>query len=213
MLRPAPDPPTRVFLVRHGAARGAEGVAVGHVDLPLSETGATSVRRLARSWRGAPPDRLVASDLARAAGTAEILGEGWDLSLESEPRLREMDFGDWDGERWSTLRQRHGAALEEWMGAWWHQPAPGGEGFGDVAVRARGWLEEVLESARGQTVVAVGHGGSIRTLLCHLLEMPLRRAFQLHLDHGRVSAFGTGIHGIEVQLVNADRFPEPAGGR
>jgi len=199
--------PTRIYLVRHGAAEGAGGIVVGQVDLPLSDAGAESVRELAATWCGDPPDRLLASDLARATGTAEILGERWGLGVKTDPRLREMAFGDWDGQRWSDVRDNHGPILEEWMGAWWHRRVPGGEGLHDVADRARKWLDDVLAENAGGTVVAVAHGGSIRTLLCHVLELPLERAFHLRLDHGLVSGLATSFRGLEVWFTNADRFP------
>ena len=130
------------------------------------------------------------------------------LELEIDPRLREMVFGDWDGRTWKELRAADGPFLEEWMKSWWHRPAPGGEGFADVARRASQWLDELLESSTGQTVVAVGHGGSIRTALCHILELPLERAFHLRLDHGRVTGLATTWRGVEVEFMNSGRFPE-----
>lgn len=67
--------------------------------------------------------------------------------------------------------------------------------MGDVAARVRSWLEEILHTHAGRTVVAVAHGGSIRTLLAHVLEMPGERVFNLRLDHGQVSAQRPGLHG------------------
>lgn len=202
------DPaPTRILLVRHGAAAGAEGIAVGQVDLPISAAGAESIRRLAATWAGAEPDRLLSSDLARASASAEILNERWRLDVEIDPRLREMDFGDWDGRPFREIREAEGAVFDRWMDSWWRRPAPGGESLGDVACRAQSWFEDVLASARGQTVVAVAHGGTIRTTVSHVLGAPLEKVFHLRLDHGLVSGLVTSRRGVEVQFVNAGRFP------
>ena len=203
-----PDPPTRIFLVRHGVARGAEGVAVGQIDLPLSAAGAAAIGKLADTWTGPPPDRLITSGLARADGTAAILGRAWNLEATVDARLREIDFGDWDGRTWKDIRAEKGDFLKEWMESWWTRRAPGGEGFEDVARRAVEWLDETVADAEGETVVAVGHGGTIRTALGHVLGLPLERAFHLHLDHGHVSSLITTWRGPEVDLTNADRFPE-----
>lgn len=205
MLKPDP-PATRVLLVRHGVADGAADIAVGQTDLPLSATGAEGFRKLASSWNGRPPDRLFASDLARASSSAAILGEAWNLDVTIDPRLREMDFGDWDGRLWSEIRATEAAVLKKWMDSWWRHPAPGGESMGDVARRATAWLDEILAAHAGETVVAVAHGGTIRTALCHVLELSLERAFHLHLDHGRVSSVVTTFRGVEVEMMNAERF-------
>ncbi len=207
MSRPK-RPPTRIFLVRHGTAEGADGLVVGQIDLPLAESGAADLRRLAASWHGPPPDRLLSSDLARAATSADLLGEAWGLPVEiRDPRLREMDFGAWDGDTWDGLREEQGEALDRWMGRWWHEPAPEGESIGDVDRRTREWLDATLEDAPGETVVAVAHGGSIRTLLAQVLHVPLEKVFHLRLDHGRVSCITTTWRGLEVVFTNAERFP------
>lgn len=207
MKKPSSEPTTRLFLVRHGAATGAEGVAVGQIDLPLSPEGAASIERLAASWTAPPlPDRLISSDLDRTAGTARILARGWGLEVELVPRLREMDFGSWDGLTWKEIYERDGDVLTTWKADWRQQPAPGGECFLDVDERVRAWLDEELPRLRGRTTVVVGHGGSLRILLCHVLGLALDRAFHFYLDHGRVSAIFSGLRGLEVRFMNADRF-------
>jgi len=193
----------RIYLVRHGAARGADGRAVGHLDLPLSAAGAASIRTLQATWNGSPPARLFTSDLMRARDSAAILEDAWGVSARVDPRLREVDFGDWDGALWSELHELPG--FDRWLARWWQLPPPGGEPFTAVGKRARAWLEEVL-AGDADPVVAVAHGGSIRALLCHVLAMPVEKAFHLHLDHGRVSALGETFRGLEVLLLNSERF-------
>lgn len=205
------NPPTRIFLVRHGTAEGADGLVVGQIDLPLATSGADDLRRLATTWKGPAPDRLLSSDLARAASSADLLGETWDLPVsERDPRLREMDFGAWDGETWDDLRKNHGETLDRWMGRWWQEPAPGGESLGDVDRRAKRWLDQTLADFPGETIVAVAHGGSIRTLLGQALHLPLEKVFHLRLDHGKVSCLATSGRGLEVLFTNADCFPGSA---
>ncbi|HLM67552.1 MAG TPA: histidine phosphatase family protein [Longimicrobium sp.] len=192
-----------LYLVRHGVAEGAEGRCIGRTDAPLSEAGASSIRRLASAWAH-PPDRLIASGLARAHSSAAVLADAWNLPVKTEPRLGEMDFGAWDGRTWAELEAADGARLAEWMGAWVTVPAPGGESFGDVAARVRAWADEL---PRGGSAAVVGHAGSIRALLCTLLELPLDAAFRLRIDHGRVSAVRLGAHGCELLFLNADHVP------
>ena len=202
------NPKTRLFLVRHGVAEGADGLVVGQVDLPLSTEGAECLGRLARSWPGPPPDRLISSDLARAASSADVLAEHWQLPVSArDPRLREMNFGRWDGLTWDDLREQDGERLDAWMTTWWTEPAPDGESLGDVAERSLDWMNEILERHAGETVVAVAHGGSLRTLIGHALEMPGQRVFHLRLDHGQVSCLETTWRGLEVAFVNSKLFP------
>ncbi|MEM8963140.1 MAG: histidine phosphatase family protein [Acidobacteriota bacterium] len=198
---------TRIFLIRHGTALGAENRAVGQVDLPLSPRGADDLSRLAASWDGPPPDVLFASDLERAWASANVLSEAWEQPVRQDQRLREISFGVWDGRPWDHIERQDGARFRGWMARWWQDTVPGGESFDGVAARANEWLDQMLDDYRDGTVAAVAHGGSIRGILGRVLGMPTEKAFNLYLDHGRVSCVATGRHGLEVVLTNGDRFP------
>lgn len=142
----------RLYLVRHGTAEGAEGRAIGHTDLPLSETGRRAVERLAATWQGPPPDGLLSSPLARAAATASVLATAWGIPpAPPEPRLAEMSFGAWDGRLWDDIHATDGARLAAWADRWWQAPTPHGEGFADLARRVGewwdGWRAEPLDGA------------------------------------------------------------------
>lgn len=192
-----------LYLVRHGVAEGCESRCIGGTDAPLSEAGAASIARLASAWPH-PPERLIASGLARAQSSAAVLGDAWHLPVETDARLGEMDFGAWDGRTWAELEAQDGTRLAEWMAAWVTVPAPDGESFTDVAARVRAWASEL--PADGSAAV-VAHAGSIRALLCSLLELPLDAAFRLRIDHGRVSGLKVGRHGCELLFLNADHVP------
>lgn len=190
-----------LYLVRHGRTAGAEGRCVGHCDLPMDPAAAEGLRTLAATL----PRGLSAatSDLARARTTADhLIGENTPRTVD--PRLREMDFGEWDGRSWAELESTDEDRLRAWMAGWVETPAPGGECFADVARRVNDWWEEHGESGRDRLVVA--HAGSLRALLCTLLDWPLRHAFRLQVDHGRISAVQLGREPV-LRFLNADRVP------
>lgn len=192
-----------LYLVRHGAAEGAEGRCVGRTDAALSPAGAAPLHALRDGWREAP-GRVIASPLARARESAAVLAERWSLPLELDPRLAEMDFGEWDGRTWDDIERADGGRLAEWMSAWVSVPAPGGETFSDVVARVSEWAGEL---PRAQSTLVVAHAGSIRALLCTLLELPLDAAFRLRVDHARVSAVRLGSRECELLFLNADHVP------
>lgn len=206
---------TRLILVRHGVADGIEGRCVGQVDLALSAAGDAAARRLARSWEGAPPARLVASDLARTAATATPLAERWGMAMERDARLREMSFGEWDGRSWRELGDADGERVEGWMANWAAERVPGGEGFPDVIARVAAWAAEVRAAAApGETVLAVAHAGSIRALLCHLLGWTPAQAFRVRVDNTHATALAlhpaSEPRGAELLYCNSDAFPRAA---
>jgi broad specificity phosphatase PhoE len=194
-----------LYLVRHGRTLGADGLCVGHCDLEMDPAAEEGLHALAASFPVAPA-HLFTSDLARARTTLGVLGIGWGGTITVEPRLREMSFGEWDGCTWEEIQREDGDRLQAWMEDWVEQPVPGGESFSAVAERVSGWANEVRAAHTDDELLAVAHAGSIRALLCRLLDWPLERAFRLQVDHGRVSAVKFGREPT-LLFLNADRVP------
>jgi broad specificity phosphatase PhoE len=152
---------------------------------------------------------VAASDLRRARDSAGVLAAPWAAEVHADPRLREMDFGEWDGHAWDALETRDHARLHAWMAEWVRTRAPGGESFEDVVARVGAWLDERRATeADDATVLAVAHAGSIRAALCHLLGWPLAQAFQARVDHARVTALAVRRDAAELLFLNADRVPQ-----
>ena len=115
--RDAAEHAVALYLVRHGAADGADGRCIGQRDLPLSPRGRDEITRLAAAWPMPRPARVIASDLARARDSAEVLAGAWNSGarIATDTRLREMDFGAWDGRPWTDIQDDDGAAMSSWM--------------------------------------------------------------------------------------------------
>ena len=215
-------PRRRLYLVRHGAAEGAEGRAVGESDLPLSADGRRAVARLAATWQGPPPDRLLTSPLARAAATADLLGAAWGIEpAPPEPRLAEMSFGAWDGRSWDEIHATDGVRFAAWADRWWQARTPDGESFADLERRVGEWWDEwrvepLNTASEGEaaathrppgaprSTVAVTHGGPIRALLAAGLGVPREELWGLAVGVGRVTAIEIGT-GEPPRVVFVDR--------
>lgn len=207
----------RLYLVRHGAAQGAAGRAIGHSDPPLSPRGWRDVERLAATWQGPPPDRLLTSPLARAATTASLLAAAWGMApARPEPRLAEMSFGAWDGRRWDEVHAADGERFAAWAERWWQAATPDGEGFADLARRVGewwdAWREEAADGAAGRegpagpprSTVVVTHAGPIRALLTGRLGVPREGIWDLSIGLARVTALDVAA-GEPPRLVFLDR--------
>ena len=197
----------RLYLVRHGAAQGQQGRIVGHADPPLSPEGSVMVEQLVASM-DEPPARVVGSDLARARASAGLFADRWGIEPKSDPRLREMDFGEWENRTWQELEQHDGARLDAWMRDWVRVPAPGGESFTDLMARVRGWLDDRSEATDElDSTVVVAHAGSIRAILCVLLAVPMEEAFGFEVDYARVTGVSVLNGTAELICSNAERWP------
>ena len=92
-----------IFLIRHGETAGNAARLVQRPDIPLSERGIAQAERLARRLSTAGITSILASDLRRAAMTAEHLSRMTGLPIAFEPLLHERNFGDIRGTAYVDL--------------------------------------------------------------------------------------------------------------
>lgn len=173
----------RLILVRHGSTVLSEqGRYQGRIDVPLTPRGIREAGELGRRWDPLEIDALWSSDLCRARQTVEIAFPG--RSVRLDPRLREIDFGAFDGRTYEENRQRFEDAFSDWL----KDPAigrpPGGESLGDLESRVASWLNEVAndrEAPGDRLHLAVTHGGVIRVALSLARRIPFVDAARLSL--------------------------------
>ena len=89
---------TRLFLVRHAETTlSVENRFAGSTDVLLSEKGREQARQLAHRLDDYPPAAIYASPMRRTVATAEILAAPHNVPVTTDPRLREIDHGHWEG--------------------------------------------------------------------------------------------------------------------
>jgi broad specificity phosphatase PhoE len=153
---------TTLLLARHGETDwNRDGRWQGQSDTPLNELGREQARELAESLDGI--DAVYSSDLARARETAEIVAARLGLEIKVDERLRERSFGAWEGLTMEEIERRYEQAHGRWRAGEGHG-ADDAETFDAFAARVHSFLEEVLRRHPDETVLVVGHGGSIRVI-------------------------------------------------
>ena len=92
-----------IFLIRHGETLGNAARVVQRPDNPLSPRGVAQAERLARRLEREGIARILSSDLARAAMTAEHLRRVTGVAVQFDPLLQERSFGDLRGIPYADL--------------------------------------------------------------------------------------------------------------
>ena len=95
-----------------------------------------------------------------------------------------MNFGVWEQTPWQDIPQE---TIQPWMDDFVNYRVPEGENFLDVQTRVVSFWEEMLQQEQAEKVIISTHSGVIRTLLCVVLDIPLKNAFRLDLHYGTVS--------------------------
>lgn len=168
----------RLILLRHGQTQyNATRRMQGRLDTQLDEIGRAQAQQAAERLASAGISRIIASDLRRAADTAEIIAGRIGMEVRTDPRLRETDLGQWQGRTHSEVDAESPGAREHWRNdATW--APPGGESRLEVARRARpvvGALVSEYEDWPGSTVLLVAHSGTISALTSHLLNLEVHQ--------------------------------------
>ncbi len=181
-----------LFLIRHTAV-GVSGICYGHHDVPLADTfaaeAAATLARLPADVLAAPDLIVYASPATRCRLLAEALAPNPAI-LQFDERLRELHFGDWEGQPWDAIPRPE---LDRWSADYERLAPPNGETFGAMRHRLAGFLADLAAHADGAApdatspVLVFTHGGAIRALLGAVLEFPLANAFRLTIDYGSLT--------------------------
>jgi len=195
--------PVVVDLLRHGEVEGAKWAFRGSTDVLLSAEGVAQMDAVGEALSGVQFSSIATSPLQRCRLFAESLAGSCGVQLDTLHEMREMDFGDWEGKGSQDIDER---LLKQF----WSTPIgfcpPGGDSFDDFSSRIiQGW-DQWLSDADGEHRLLVAHGGVIRVLLAHLLNMPLAGIWRLHLPYAawaRVSL----LEGEQPRLLFMNREP------
>jgi probable phosphoglycerate mutase len=161
---------TRIILVRHGETDwNATGHIQGHSDTPLNAVGRTQAQRVARHLASEPVRALYSSDLARAFETATIIGQTLGLTVVTSRRLRERQYGAWEGLTAADIQARYPEQFAEWRARSTDFAPPQGETRAQLLARALAELQPIAGRHVGEVVAVVTHGGFCYVLINHIL--------------------------------------------
>ncbi len=175
---------TTIDLLRHGECEGGR-VYRGRLDFPLNEKGWQQLREKTHDvgvWT-----HIVSSPLQRCALFADELAQRCSKSLSVMDGFREVDFGDWEGRLIADVWREQGSDARRFFADPVNAAPPNGEPMPVFEQRVLAAWHQLLQSMRGEHVLLVAHGGTIRVLLAHVLAMPLNRIASLDVPYASAS--------------------------
>lgn len=194
---------TRLLLVRHGETEWcSQKRHKGQTDIPLNEVGRQQAQAAAKRLQSEDVAVVYASDLSRTMETARIIAEPHNLDIVAESRLREMQFGEWEGLTYEEIYAQNQITPDEWHHTMLESGPPGGESLRQFAARIQSFLDEIETKHTDETVLLVTHGGTLMVMICLLLEHPIKKYWQFRLERTSVSEISTYPEGAIVTLLN-----------
>jgi len=187
--------------VRHGPTH--EKAFVGWRDVPADLSDHAQIARLNAHL---PRDAiLVSSDLIRAAATADVLAHPQRQRLPHDEKLREMDFGLWDGMHFRDVSELH----PELSRAYWTTPGdvapPQGESWNAAASRVNAAVDRLNAQYPDEHIIAVAHFGVILTQIQRALNITATEAFSHKIDN--LSATQITVRQTEWDVTHINHSP------
>ncbi|MEZ5539969.1 MAG: alpha-ribazole phosphatase family protein [Pseudomonadales bacterium] len=175
---------TTIDLLRHGECEGGQ-VYRGRLDFPLNAVGWQQLRDKTQNvgvWT-----QIVSSPLQRCALFAQEVAERCDKPVSIMDGFREVDFGDWEGRLIADVWREQGSDARRFFADPVNAAPPNGEPMLMFEQRVLAAWQQLLQTLRGEHVLLVAHGGTIRVLLAHVLAMPLQRIASLDVPYASAS--------------------------
>jgi len=197
---------TTLDLLRHGQLE-TPGVFCAPADAPLSDEGMQNLFKVSNegAW-----DIIISSPQKRCRDFAEQLikqvSERQDCELVIDSAFKEMNFGDWVGIKSETLWKENKEKYQEL----WQNPddfiAPNGESMSAFSERVLAGLDNILNTYQNQSILLVTHGGVIRTVLSHALDISSLSVLKFNISYAQMSRLHYYSDGhYSLQFMGKDR--------
>jgi broad specificity phosphatase PhoE len=195
---------TRFGLIRHAqTVWNREKRIQGHSDSPLSEQGQRQAAAWGHDLKRFSWSRILASDSGRALATAERINASLKVPLTTDTRLREQDWGQWEGITIPQIEAEQPSALTAQVNAGWNFCPPGGESRHNLLKRSRQALRVAADRYPGDIILVVTHEGVLKSLIYHLAGRKFLPAEPAILKSNQLHWLVYHSSGLQIEEVNA----------
>ena len=157
----------KIYSTRHGQTDyNKQGIIMGSTDLPLNDTGCQQAEKLAEDVKKLGDiDIIIASPMLRAQTTAKKVAELCGLEIVTDERLREWDYGEFEG------KSRYTAGFAETKLDFGVRMGRTGESVLQLTHRVYAALDDIIAEHSGKNVLIVSHGGVCRIIETYFNDM------------------------------------------
>jgi alpha-ribazole phosphatase len=156
-----------IALVRHPQPDIAPGLCYGRLDIGLTAAGHAAIGTIGAQLADHPASMIWTSPALRCRIVAAALGAARAVVPHVEPRLRELDFGAWEGRAWDDVPR---PLLDDWAADPLGFAPPGGETGAALIARVRAVHAALL--AQATSCIVIAHGGPLKLLASLLRDEP-----------------------------------------
>lgn len=161
-----------IYIVRHGETIWNEkGLLQGSKDIELNESGRELAQKTGVALADVPFDIIYCSPLKRAYETAKLIRHHQDTPIIKAPLLKELDFGDFEGQSLSLLMNDEDCSFKHFFNApHLYVPPANGETLESLINRASTIMSETIEplAKTKKRIMIVAHGALNKAIMTHI---------------------------------------------
>ncbi|MBU1122837.1 MAG: histidine phosphatase family protein, partial [Candidatus Omnitrophica bacterium] len=169
---------TKLILIRHGQTDWSKQKKYcGVRDIDLNDVGRHQAEKLENELINKDIINVYSSDLKRCENFAKLIFKN--KLIEKLPQLREMNFGIFEGLTYHQLMEKHQEIYQRWLNNPSKISIPQGENLNEMNIRVKKTLMQLLCINKDKTIAMITHGGPIKVILCHVLNLNLDEIWQI----------------------------------
>lgn len=188
-----------IFLIRHTEIYNPGKLCYGQSEIPLAENFTAQFDWLSDTLEYLPKEETVyySSPFRRCTKLSSYLSNE---QYTIDKRLSELNFGKWEMKAWDEIKRKD---LDKWMEDFVEYKIPGGENFLTLYKRCIDFYTTLLNSEMENHVI-ITHAGVIRSILAHVLDFPLKNAFDLEVSYSSISkiTYDATYQKSKIQFIN-----------
>lgn len=165
-----------IYIVRHGETQwNKEKRLQGSTDILLSEAGRDLAIKTGQALMDTHIDKIYSSPLKRAHETADLIRNGRDIELITDDRIRELNFGSFEGKSYTELIDNDTAFKYFFNEPHLYEPTDDGESLTHLIERAGDFMQDVIEplAASCKRVMIVAHGAINKGIMSYIKKHSL----------------------------------------
>ncbi|OIO67320.1 MAG: cobalamin biosynthesis protein CobC [Zetaproteobacteria bacterium CG_4_9_14_3_um_filter_49_83] len=170
-----------VDILRHGELQG--GVRYrGTQNDPLTEHGRSQMQAV---WANIQHEAelIITSPLSRCADIAQTWATQRNIEYRIEPRIAELNYGAWEGLTHGEIEAAYPGILAAWRTDPTGMTPPNGESMDALQQRIIHFWDDLLTNKPAAHILVVGHSGSLRMLLTHIMGLPVKASRTLNMPY------------------------------
>lgn len=181
-----------IHLIRHTAVENPDNLCYGFAEMSLRKNCVEDFKSIQIDSNF---DLIISSPSQRC----QSLAKHFQLNYQTDKRIKEMNFGDWEMKKWTEIPKEE---INPWYEDFINVKATNGENLLEMQNRVSEFWNELLSKKDINKILIVTHAGVIRLILQSILKFPLENMFNLQINYGKRTVIDLKDGLISIKNIN-----------